>query len=206
MVGAMPENNFNPSKIKFSSVSVIPEFFEASVAALATYENAGVVMTKNFKDKVFEAKGKKFKVEKTELWTKEDKVIIALDLTGSIKGTVYLSGIPKYDPADESIYFADLDYVLDTKNILLKTANWMAGNLILNKLVSLCRFPMRENLDLAKESLLFYMTNYSPMEGVYVNGQINSFEFEKLEINNSAIIAFLKIKGKVSTSISGNKK
>ena len=51
-------------------------------------------------------------------------MIIALDILGSINGTIYLSGIPNYNPITKEIYFDQMDYVLNTKGILTKSANW----------------------------------------------------------------------------------
>lgn len=201
MIGSKPENRFDRSKLKLHAVERIPETFEATVAGISTYENAGRILTKNFQDVEFSAKGKKIKVRKVEMWYKDQKVIIALDITGNINGIIYLSGFPKYDKDSKMIYFSDLNYVIDTKNILLKTANWMAGGLILDQIEKLCRYSIQENLLEARNSLLYYLSDYSPMQGVYVNGQIHAFDFEKMEINDSAIIAFIKINGKVTTAI-----
>lgn len=201
MVGSKPENRFDKSKLKLHPVENIPEVFEATIAGISTYENAGKVLTKNFKDLEFSAKGKKIKVQKVDMWYKDQKVIISLNLTGSVNGTIYLYGFPKYDKDNKMIYFSDLQYVLDTKNVLLKTANWMAGSLILDQIARQCRYSIQENLDEARNSLLYYLSNYSPVEGVFVNGKINNFDFEKIEINDAAMIAFIKIKGKVTTVI-----
>ena len=54
-----------------------------------------------------------------------------------------------------------------------------------------------------KKSLLAYLNNYSPMKGVFVNGTINDFEFEKVEITDKAIIAFITTSGKMNLKIDG---
>jgi len=61
-------------------------------------------------------------------------MIIALDMTGSINGTIYLSGIPNYNSITKEIYFEQMDYVLNTKGILTKTANWLLQGVILKKI------------------------------------------------------------------------
>ncbi|MGE5354852.1 MAG: DUF4403 family protein [Deltaproteobacteria bacterium] len=204
MVGSKPEHKFDASKIKLLPVRNTPESFEASVAAIVSYDDAGRLITKNFSNTDINYKNKKFKVDKAQMWYRDEKVIIALEINGSIKGTIYLSGKPQYETETKTIYFSDLDYALDTKNILLKTADWMAGNLILEKIKTLCRFSIQEKIDEARISLMTFMNDFSPMTNVHVNGQIDSFDFEKMEINNSAIISFIKIRGKVKTTITGS--
>ena len=142
-------------------------------------------------------------VQKVALWAKEGKMIIELDMTGSINGSIYLSGIPNYNAITKEIYFDQMDYVLNTKGILTKTANWLLQGTILKKIQTNCRYSIQENLDDAKKNMQPYLTNYSPMKGVFVNGTLADFEFEKVELTNEAIIAFINTSGKVNVRIDG---
>jgi Domain of unknown function (DUF4403) len=130
-------------------------------------------------------------------------MIIALDMVGSIDGTIYLSGIPNYNSVTKEIYFDQMDYVLNSKGILTRTANWLLQGTILRKIQESCRYSIKENLDEGKKNLLPYLNNYSPMKGVFVNGTMNDFEFEKVEVNNTAIIAFITATGKMNVKIDG---
>ena len=203
MVGQEPKNTFNRDIIAFKAVSKVPDKTTASVAAISTYESASRIITKNFQGKEFASGKRKIIVQKVDLWSKDGKMIIALDMTGSINGTIYLSGIPNYNTITKEIYFDQMDYVLNTKGILTKTANWLLQGMILKKIQENCRYSIKENLDEGKKSLLPYLNNYSPMKGVFVNGTMNDFEFEKVELTNEAIIAFITTTGKMNVKIDG---
>jgi len=203
MVGEQPKNNFNKDAISFKPVSKVPDKTTASVAAVSTYESASRIITKNFQGKEFASGSRKIVVQKVDLWSKDGKMIIALDMTGSINGTIYLSGIPNYNSITKEIYFEQMDYVLNTKGILTKTANWLLQGVILKKIQENCRYSIKENLDEGKKNLLPYLNNYSPMKGVFVNGTMNDFEFEKVELTNDAIIAFITATGKMNVKIDG---
>ena len=41
------------------------------------------------------------------------------------------------------------------------------------------------------------------MKGVFINGVLNDFEFEKLELTDKAIIAFITTSGKMNIKIDG---
>jgi len=203
MVGQEPKNNFSADAIVFKPVSKVPDKTTAIVAAISTYDSASRIITKNFQGKEFASGTRKIVVQKVDLWSKDGKMIIALDMTGSINGTIYLSGIPNYNTITKEIYFDQMDYVLNTKGILTKTANWLLQGMILKKIQENCRYSIKENLDEGKKSLLPYFSNYSPMKGVFVNGTMNDFEFEKVELTNSAIIAFISTTGKMNIKIDG---
>jgi hypothetical protein len=203
MVGLKPKNTFDRNAISFKPVAKIPEKISAHIAAISTYESASRIITNNFKGKEFASGKRKITVQKVDLWQKDGKIIIALEMTGSIDGTIYLSGIPNYNAITKEIFFDQMDYVLNTKGLLTKTANWLLQGMILKKIEENCRYSIKTNLDEAKKSMLPYLTNYSPMKGVFVNGTMNDFEFEKVEITNKAIIAFISTTGKMNVKIDG---
>ncbi len=203
MVGLKPKNTFDRTTIEFKAVTKVPDKVTANVAAISTYDSAGQLITSNFKGQEFTAGSRKIVIQNVSLWQRDSKIIIALDMTGSINGTIYLSGIPNYNAITKEIYFDQMDYVLDTKGLLTRTANWLLQGVILKKIQENCRYSIKSNLEEGKKSLSPYLNNYSPMKGVFVNGTLNDFEFEKVEITNKAIIAFITTSGKMSVKIDG---
>ena len=203
MVGVKPKSTFDRNAIQFKPVTSVPNKVMANVVAISTYESASQIITSNFQGKEFAAGSRKIVIQKVEMWQKDGKIIIALDMTGSMNGTIYLSGIPNYNAITKEIYFDQMDYVLNTKGVLTKTANWLLQGVILKKIQENCRYSIKENLDEGKKSLLPYLNNFSPMKGVFVNGTLNDFEFEKVEVTDKAMIAFITTTGKMNVKIDG---
>jgi hypothetical protein len=50
-----------------------------------------------------------------------------------------------------------------------------------------------------------YLKNYSPMPGVFVNGKMEDIQFQKIQLTNNAMIAFIKVNGTVHVSVDGLK-
>ncbi|TDD78603.1 DUF4403 family protein [Flavobacterium caseinilyticum] len=205
IIGKQPESKFNASKIILKSVTKIPENITANIVAMSTYQEASKIMTKNFAGQEFGSGSKKVKVQNVAIWHKKGKMIIALDVIGSVNGTIYLAGFPQYNDKTKEIYFDQLDYALDTKNKLMRTANWLAQGLVLKKIEQSCRYSIKPNLDEAQKSMMMYLKNYSPLQGVFVNGKMEEIQFQKIQLTNQAIIAFIKVKGIMNISVDGLK-
>lgn len=205
LIGKKPESKFEANKIVLKGVEKIPEQIAANIAAVSTYQEASRLMTANFVGQEFGSGSKKVKVQNVAIWHKDGKLVIALDLLGSVNGTVYLTGIPQYNDTTKEIYFDKLDYVLDTKSRLMRTANWLAQGIILQKMQANCRYSIKQNLDDAKQSMMAYLKNYSPMPGVFINGTMEDIKFDKVELTNQAMIAFIKVNGNIKVSIDGLK-
>lgn len=205
LIGTKPTSKYDKNKIVLKPVTQIPQQINTNIAAVSTYQEASRIMTKNFSGQVFGSGTKKVSVENVNIWHKNGKMVIALDLLGSVNGTIYLSGLPQYNEKTKEIYFDKLDYVLDTKDKLIRTANWLAQGIILRKIEASCRYSIQPNLDEGKKSMMTYLNNYAPMPGVFVNGKMDDIQFQKIQLTNQAIIAFINVKGSVKVTIDGLK-
>ncbi|MFV8464518.1 DUF4403 family protein [Flavobacterium sp. LB1P62] len=205
LIGKKPESKFDKNKIVLKPVIKIPEEITANIVAVSPYDEASKIMTTNFSGQEFGSGSKKVKVQNVAIWHKNGKMIIALDVLGSVNGTIYLAGFPQYNDKTKEVFFDKLDYALDTKNKLMRTANWLAQGLVLRKIQQSCRYSIKPNLDEGKKSMMNYLKNYSPMPGVFVNGKMEDIQFQKIELTNQAIIAFIKVKGAVNVSVDGLK-
>ncbi|HJR99446.1 MAG TPA: DUF4403 family protein [Flavobacterium sp.] len=205
IIGQIPESKFNANQITLKSVNNIPNQITANIVAVSSYLDASRIIKKNFAGEEFSSGTRKVKIEDVNIWHKSGKMVIALDLTGSLNGTIYLAGFPKYNPEKKEIYFDELDYALDTKNKLMRTANWLAQGIILKKIQANCRYSIKPNLDEGKKTMLNYLNNYSPMPGVFVNGKMEDIQFQKIELSQNAIVAFVKVNGEINITVDGFK-
>lgn len=203
LIGNQPAKIFDRNKIVLKPVAKIPDYFSANIVAVSTYQDASKIITKNYEGQEFGSGSRKVKVMNVALWHKNDKIVIALDLTGSLTGTIYLTGLPKYDEATKEVYFENLDYAIDTKSSLIRTANWLASGTILKKMEQLCRYSLQPNLNEGKETMLKYLSNFSPMPGVFLNGRMGDIKFTEIQLTNKAILAFLNVSGKVAVKVDG---
>ena len=205
IIGQEPDSKFDASNIILKPVTKIPEAITANIIAVSTYQEASKIMTKNFAGQEFSSGSKKVKVQNVAIWHKTGKMIIALEITGSVNGTLYLSGLPKYNEQTKEIYFDQLTYALDTKNKLMRTASWLAQGFVLRKMEQSCRYSLIPNLEEGQKNILPYLKNYSPMQGVFINGKMENIQFQRIQLTNQAILAFIKVKGTINVAINGLK-
>ncbi len=203
LIGQQPESKFDSNTIVLKPVTKIPNQITANIVAISTYQDASKIIRKNFIGQDFGSGSKKVKVQGVSIWHKEGKMVIALDLIGSVNGTIYLAGFPQYDNTTKEIYFDKLDYVLDTKYKLMRTANWLAQGLVLRKIQENCRYSIQPNLEEGKKTMKNYLSNYSPMTGVYINGKMEDIQFQKIQLTKNAILAFIRVNGEIKVSIDG---
>lgn len=202
-IGRAPKSGFNRAEVQLKAVSKIPDQCTANVVAVSLYSDASRLISQNFGGMEFGSGGNKVTVNKVDVWHKAGKMVVALDLSGSVTGKVYLTGVPKFDRGKQEIYLDQVDYVLDTKNRLLRTANWLASGVVLKKIQEACRYSVRENISDAGRQMAQYLDNYTPMPGVFVNGNLGDITVGRIELSNQAILVILAVQGKINVTIDG---
>lgn len=202
-VGREPKQKFDRNNIVLKPVKSMPDKITANIVAVSTYEEAAKLIQKNFGGQTFGEGSNQVTVNQVNLWHSKGKVVVALNVKGKVNGNIYLKGVPKYNPENTTIYFDDMDFVLDTKNILHKSAAWLLSGKILKMIKEKSQYSIAPNLTDGKETLLSYLNNYSPMKGVFVNGQLNNLTFDNIQIFEKGFVAFLKGDGQVQIDING---
>lgn len=203
LIGKPLNETFNRDEIQLKQVAKTKDQFSASLIVVSPFLKASEIITKNFQGQEFGSGSKKVTIQKVDLWHKDGKVVIALTMQGSLNGTVYLSGIPKYNKEEELIYFDDLNYVLDTKSKLMKTANWLAQGLILKKIQAYTSYSIKPEMETAKTQMEQYLKNYSPAKGIVINGKVDPIIIKNIQLTNQAMVVTLNATGKVALKIDG---
>ena len=80
--------------------------------------------------------GDRVKVEGVHLYGSGDKLILAVKVSGGVNGNLYATGTPVFDEGRGVLKFANLEYTVDTRNVLVRSANWMFHQEILSEMTS----------------------------------------------------------------------
>ncbi|WP_215225300.1 DUF4403 family protein [Echinicola shivajiensis] len=83
------------------------------------------------------------------------KVDFVVNRTGkkNISGNIYLVGKPTYDPLREAIVFEEIDFDLNTKNILANSASWMKQGQLLEEIQKYASYPIGNYIKEARMEL-----------------------------------------------------
>jgi hypothetical protein len=80
--------------------------------------------------------GDTVRVQGVQLYGSGDNLILALQVSGGVNGTLYATGTPVFEEGLGMLKFVDLDFTVDTRNVLMRSANWMFHQNILATLKS----------------------------------------------------------------------
>jgi hypothetical protein len=128
-------------------------------------------------------------------------MIIATDVTGSINGKLYFAGLPSYRASDSSIILKDLQFSMQTKNVLLKSASWLANSGIEKVIGRKMSYPIGAEVRETYDMMITTLNRYEIGEGFYLTGSLTGLEVQQPVLAPAGIIAPVSIKGKLSVKL-----
>lgn len=183
-----------PSVSNYSS----GEGYEIIVDVEADYDSLNSLFRTNIVGQHLDYQGKKIIFEDVKIHSsKNQKLNIALTISGSKKGVLYFEGTPVFHSLTQEISIPDLTFDIKTRSAILKSAKWLFTSKIEEKLREATHFNLKTQLkDLSK--LLESELNTEIQEGVFLSGTVKSTEIMDIYPFTEQLYMRIKMKGKLA--------
>jgi len=168
--------------------------------AAATQMAAAELVGKTFS---FQNGSRKVTITSVDLYGNKNNLVIKTGITGSLEGTLYLVGKPYFNPQSQAIELSQLDFALDTKDRLVKAANWLAHGTLVKRMQENLKLPLATQLETARKNIQAQLVNRQLMKGVALNGTLDEFTPGEVIITPQSIVAVVTAKGKLGLKING---
>ena len=183
-----------------------PGGFNVHMEAAFQYDSLSKVITEYIAGRRIEVSEGLFKkhiiIENATVSGEEDgHMKIRLDFKGSFNGTVFLTGKPVYNQENKSIEVKDMDYDLQTRNLLLKTGRWLFNNRILSELKKYTSFGLSDYYTKAAISLNGWL-NREWTKGIRGAGSVSDLKLTAVYALPQHLLIRTNCAGKLSITVS----
>ena len=201
--GEKPWFRENSSLPNLQHISDAPDEFQVRVATDVPFPEAERFAKNTMIGQVFESGKNKVKVEDIQLWGNNDKLAVNAKLAGTFNGNIYFIGRPEFNPEKNQIEVRDLDFHIDTRNFLMRSATWLFQGAIKNQMKKAMVFPMQSNIAGIKSSVQESLAHYELQPGILLTGTVDSVTVENTKITPTSIRVNLFSKGKLNVDVRG---
>jgi hypothetical protein len=195
--GKEPPSRINPVLPELSPVTKPNEGFIANVVSYIGYDYLDSITRRMLVNTSYTFGNKKITINNVAIYGNETKMIIATDVSGSIKGKLYFAGVPDYRSSDSSIILNDLKFSVQTQNVLLKSAAWLANSGIEKAISKNMIYPVGADLRETYHELEESIKKYELGEGFFISGILSGMDVLHPTLAPAGIIAPVRIKGKL---------
>lgn len=189
-------------KLEFNSYK--GSYFNVSVLSGISYEYATEMAMKELQGKefTFGKKGnKKLIINNVSVYPGGHRLIVKVDVSGSLRGTVFLSGEPFYDPETERLFLNDFDFDLDTKSKLLKSADWLAHGAFARKIAPYFEYDLGPKLIESRKAVREAIENRQIYEKITLKGRLDNLQPTSIFLSRNSINAIITGHGKMNVTI-----
>lgn len=175
--------------------------FDLSIDIKASYDSLSSVLNKQMKGKILDLKGKKIIIIQLAInGTQDNKMLFKMTFEGAKKGTLYLTGVPQIDTVKQILYMDQLDFDLETKSVLLKSAKWLFNDKILQEIKTNAVFEMTTLLEDSRKMISKQLsTNIN--DDVAMKGNIDEIKIKTIYLSEQSIIVRAELNGDLKLKI-----
>lgn len=199
-IGKQPESLKPTSLPQLSIVNKPSGEYVMNMYVDVPYKVADSLSRINMINEVFEQGKKKIIIKDLSLFGSNNKLIINTLVDGSVKGNIFFTGIPYYEKETNSIRVKEVDFDINTKNTLLKSANWMFHNTLIKLVENKMKYSVKDYIDEYTKMTQDYLNNYKITEQITLNGKVNSFDVSDVILMPESIRVLVTFTGTANIS------
>lgn len=201
----MPPKGDTSKVVPLKIAKELPNDFNMGLVTIMPYNEASQVLDEQFVKSGYEYVDGKYHLSftKMSIYGQQGRLVIQVGMLGSVKGEIYLVGDPYYDSVTRTIKLKNLDFDFNSKQALLKSADWLAHGKLCKVMEKNMYFEIGAELDAAKIEAQEYLNDYEPMKGVIINGKLNNLETSEVYLIKDAMVIVINAEGFLNVKVSG---
>ena len=168
-------------------VSTFDKNFRIALNADLSYADIRAIAAPLLLDKHFDSDGKSVVVKGFELYGNGDKLIVKVQTQGSLDGVFYLTAKPTFNPQTNVFSVEDVDFDLQTRDLLLTTADWFLHGSIRSVIQEKLNTNLTGQLEQTRQMAAKSLARVQLVDHVILKGDIKKLTFSDMLVQKDKI-------------------
>ena len=204
-IGAFSEI-FVGQKPEFESNDTLPQLqigefddneFSVSVKTGISYQAATKQVNDLVKGETFTQAGQTVVIEQVNIQGAATDLIVKARLSGDFNGVVELTGKPYFDTTTQRVQVENLEFEVNTKNVIHKSAAWLFKNELVKLIEQSLSFPIDEKIEEVRSIANEKLQGHELNEHVSLQGHIEAMTIDETYLSERGITVLLSGKGQL---------
>lgn len=131
--------------------------------------------------------GKSIILKNIDIYSSGDKLAVKVEASGSYNGVFYLTSRPSFDQQTNTFSVEDVDFEMETHNILLKTAGWLLHGKIRSIIKEKLNMDLTERMRQAHEMAQKAMDQVQLADRIYLKGRVKAIKLYNVIVQKEKI-------------------
>jgi len=178
--------------------------FKVNLLTDIPYTTINRIIQEQIGDSTFVFGSRHIRFETFRVYGTKEKMAVETNVTGSIKGTLYLTGIPYFNVADTTLRIKNLTFDLKTRNLLINSAKWLFSGKMERTIEKSIAIPFASNVSGIESQISQFFRHYPLGYGFELNGRLARLSVSDLYLSPESVKANIVFSGNLSLGISEN--
>jgi hypothetical protein len=174
--------------------------FHIALETELTFEQLGNELTARLKGTTYAGKDGSVVVEKVKVYGSGTSLVAAVDIKGTVEGTVYVYGVPGYDRSARTLVLKNPDYTLETMQVLSRSADWLLHAGLREKLAQRAVWYVGDRIDDARDDLSKAL-NRQVGDRLHVSGNIGRMFPHSVGLTKGGLKAVVEADGTINVQL-----
>lgn len=170
--------------------------FNVSLASQLGYKSMTNSLNKEWGGFTYTYKKKVMIIDSMTVFPNGDRLGVHVKFSGSAEGDLYFAGYPTYDSVAREIFIDNFEFDLKTKKAALSAAEWLVKGPFKNKVESMMRFSMDDQIVYAQETIEESFANTPIAEDTYMKMTISDIKPKDIFTTRNYLNIVFDLKGK----------
>ncbi len=185
------------------SLKLPSDTFKINLLTDIPYTTINRMITEEMGDSTFVFGTRRIKFETFRVYGTNDRMAVETTVSGSIRGTLYLTGIPYFNPEDTTLRIKDLKFDIKTRNLMMRSAKWLFSGKIERKIARSVVIPFKSNISETEKQLSHFFNHYTLGYGFELNGKLARLSVSELYLSPESVKANVVFSGNLSLGLVG---
>jgi len=188
--------NLNPSK---------QNNFEVNLPVVVKYSVIKDFLKLQFVNKKFAVTEKiDVIINDIDFYGTKDQLVVMADIFSpqkKTKGKVYMVGKPVYNIKDSTLKVENVNFDINTSNVLLKSANWLLHGTLQKTIEKKASFPLGQQIVKAKAELEKSINTYKVSDSFKLNSKISGLDIKGISVCDGYMVLSISTTGTIQGMI-----
>ena len=197
-----------PSSGKVSALPFIQplktpsDTFKINLLTDIPYTTINRMIKEEVGDSTFVFGGRRIRFETFRVYGTNEKMAVETKVSGSINGTLYLTGVPYFHAEDTTLRIKELKFDIKTRNLAMRSSKWLFSGKIERMITRSIAIPFTTNISGIEQQITRLIRHYPLGFGFELNGKLVRLSVSELYLSPESVKANVVFSGNLSLGLS----
>ena len=178
--------------------------FKVNLLTDIPYTTINRMIDEEIGDSTFVFGNRRVKFETFRVYGTNEKMAVETRISGSVKCTLYLTGIPYFNSQDTTLRIKDLKFDIKTSNLMMASAKWLFSGKFERILTESIAIPFNSNISDTEKQISVFLNHYQLGYGFELNGRLAGLSVSDLYLSPESVKANVVFLGHLSLGMVGS--